>query len=61
MLILKTQISVVNKSGSQTDENGKKALLEWCQKRLAPYNNVKVVDFTKSWQNGMAFCALMHR
>eukprot|EP01091_Cochliopodium_minus_P017909 TRINITY_DN713_c0_g1_i1.p1 TRINITY_DN713_c0_g1~~TRINITY_DN713_c0_g1_i1.p1 ORF type:complete len:717 (+),score=266.06 TRINITY_DN713_c0_g1_i1:66-2153(+) len=59
MMILRTQISVLNKNAT-TDENGKKALLEWCQKRLSKYGNVKVNDFTHSWKDGLAFCALMH-
>lgn len=35
------------------------AILIWCQCRVRDYN-VKIENFTSSWANGMAFCALIH-
>ncbi|CAH2325588.1 F-actin-monooxygenase MICAL2 isoform X1 [Pelobates cultripes] len=36
-------------------------LLTWCQKQTEGYQNVNVTDLTKSWKNGLALCAIIHR
>jgi len=36
------------------------AILIWCQCRTREYENVKIENFTNSWSNGLAFCALIH-
>jgi len=36
------------------------AILIWCQCRTREYTNIKIENFTSSWADGMAFCALIH-
>ena len=36
------------------------AILIWCQCRTREYDNVKITNFTSSWSDGLAFCALIH-
>eukprot|EP00002_Diphylleia_rotans_P017997 TRINITY_DN3486_c0_g1_i1.p1 TRINITY_DN3486_c0_g1~~TRINITY_DN3486_c0_g1_i1.p1 ORF type:complete len:1082 (-),score=346.13 TRINITY_DN3486_c0_g1_i1:4034-7279(-) len=37
----------------------KKELLEWVQQQVAPYEDVQVSNFTTSFKDGKAFCALV--
>lgn len=38
----------------------KEMLLNWTKAMTAGYENVEVTNFSSSWNNGMAFCALIH-
>ncbi|XP_058443381.1 calponin homology domain-containing protein DDB_G0272472-like isoform X1 [Malaya genurostris] len=38
----------------------KDQLLLWCQMKTREYENVKIENFSTSWSDGMAFCALIH-
>ncbi|GAA6039197.1 hypothetical protein JCM8097_000465 [Rhodosporidiobolus ruineniae] len=56
-LVLTHSIADIAEDGT----HAKAGLLLWCQNRTAGYAEVDVQDFTRSWQDGLAFCALIHR
>lgn len=38
----------------------KQLLLEWCRNKTIGYQHVDLQNFSSSWSDGMAFCALVH-
>eukprot|EP01130_Rhizamoeba_saxonica_P008085 TRINITY_DN3269_c0_g1_i1.p1 TRINITY_DN3269_c0_g1~~TRINITY_DN3269_c0_g1_i1.p1 ORF type:complete len:1533 (+),score=617.45 TRINITY_DN3269_c0_g1_i1:37-4635(+) len=56
LLILRFQVQDI----SEGELRAKEALLLWCQRKTEPYDNVSVDNFHKSFQDGLAFCALIH-
>ncbi|KAK7176887.1 hypothetical protein R3I93_000970 [Phoxinus phoxinus] len=40
--------------------NSSQSLLEWCQKVTQGYKGVRITNFSTSWRNGLAFCAILH-
>jgi Ca2+-binding EF-hand superfamily protein len=56
-IILRFAIAGLSEEGL----SAKEGLLLWCRRKTEPYSNVDVKDFTLSFQDGLAFCALIHR
>ncbi|XP_074474273.1 smoothelin-like protein 1 [Sebastes fasciatus] len=42
-------------------KNVKQMLLDWCRAKTEPYEGVTINNFSSSWKDGIAFCALVHR
>ncbi|XP_072907282.1 EH domain-binding protein 1 isoform X3 [Hemitrygon akajei] len=40
--------------------NATQSLLAWCKEVTKSYRGVKITNFTTSWRNGLAFCAILH-
>lgn len=54
-LILRFTISDINQEGM----TAKEGLLLWCQRKTACYDEVDIRNFSDSWNDGLAFCALL--
>ncbi|XP_063733074.1 smoothelin-like 1 isoform X2 [Eleginops maclovinus] len=48
-------------SGVSTGNTIKQKMLQWCRSKTRNYEGVNIENFSSSWCDGMAFCALIHR
>ncbi|KAM9841495.1 uncharacterized protein smtna isoform 2-T2 [Aulostomus maculatus] len=48
-------------SAAPNVKNVKQMLLDWCRAKTEPYEGVDIQNFSSSWKDGIAFCALVHR
>lgn len=46
---------------TEEEMSAREGLLLWCQKNTKGYKDVKVDNFNYSWQDGLAFCALINK
>jgi len=45
---------------ARSPSSAKEVILSWVQERTNTYPNLHVTNFSTSWNDGMAFCALIH-
>ncbi|XP_013782738.1 smoothelin-like [Limulus polyphemus] len=50
------QATRVNRSASDIKE----MLLQWCRSKTKEYESIDIQNFSSSWSDGLAFCALIH-
>ncbi|KAL4080698.1 calponin homology domain-containing protein [Scleroderma citrinum] len=55
-LVLRFTIADISEEGL----SAKEGLLLWCQRKTEPYKEVDVQNFSSSWSDGLALCALIH-
>ncbi|CAJ1086494.1 uncharacterized protein ehbp1l1a isoform X1 [Xyrichtys novacula] len=49
-----------NVSASPSLVTSSHSLLQWCQEVTQGHKGVKITNFSTSWRNGYAFCAILH-
>merc|ERR1711973_238580 len=54
------ELGITRVAGTKMMSPQMEAILIWCQCRTREYDNVKIENFTTSWADGLAFCALIH-
>ncbi|XP_048476713.1 smoothelin-like protein 1 [Rhincodon typus] len=57
----KTKPQRLTSFGKSGGSSVKQKLLEWCRQKTRGYQHVDIQNFSTSWNDGMAFCALVHK
>ncbi|ESO02534.1 hypothetical protein HELRODRAFT_188743 [Helobdella robusta] len=55
-----SKVDPLSNLAKQLGGSKRNALLKWCQNRTATYRDIDITNFSSSWNDGMAFCALLH-
>ncbi|XP_034712563.1 uncharacterized protein ehbp1l1a isoform X9 [Etheostoma cragini] len=53
-------VSLESFSPSPSLVTSSQSLLDWCQEVTQGHKGVKITNFSTSWRNGLAFCAILH-
>uniref|UniRef100_A0A3Q0RBI8 Calponin-homology (CH) domain-containing protein n=1 Tax=Amphilophus citrinellus TaxID=61819 RepID=A0A3Q0RBI8_AMPCI len=48
-------------AAAATGASIKQKILQWCRNKTRNYEGINIENFSSSWCDGMAFCALIHR
>ncbi|XP_072354140.1 smoothelin-like protein 2 isoform X2 [Scyliorhinus torazame] len=57
----KVKVHRSTSSGTSGVNSIKQRLLDWCRAKTRGYEFVDIQNFSTSWSDGLAFCALVHR
>ncbi|XP_061768359.1 EH domain-binding protein 1-like protein 1 isoform X10 [Nerophis ophidion] len=49
-----------NVSGTPSLVKSSQSLLEWCKEITQGHKGLRITNFSTSWRNGLAFCAILH-
>ena len=54
-------VSGTTDSKSANQSSSPAELLDWCIEITRGYQGIKLTNWTTSWRNGLAFCAIVNR
>ncbi|XP_028662518.1 smoothelin, like [Erpetoichthys calabaricus] len=57
---LKPKLKRSQSFGVSSASSIKQVLLDWCRSKTIGYKKIDIQNFSSSWNDGMAFCALVH-
>uniref|UniRef100_A0A8B9BUG3 Smoothelin n=2 Tax=Anser TaxID=8842 RepID=A0A8B9BUG3_9AVES len=58
--VARTAVQRSSSFGVPNASSIKQMLLDWCRAKTRGYEHVDIQNFSSSWSDGMAFCALVH-
>uniref|UniRef100_A0A8D0F2S5 Calponin-homology (CH) domain-containing protein n=1 Tax=Strix occidentalis caurina TaxID=311401 RepID=A0A8D0F2S5_STROC len=58
--VARTAVQRSSSFGVPNANSIKQMLLDWCRAKTRGYEHVDIQNFSSSWSDGMAFCALVH-